>query len=149
MQWQERLRSLPLPLTLSYPMKDHHFISCSSGHGMECSLNTLSHLEAARLDFRATAGRHAHHDADAGGPRHAHVELVEPAASVGGDTVDSTYLATIRGGAAIWEKLLPPTDMPWPPARCYHSGTSWIKSVGEARGDACNGHKGSCRCGSR
>ena len=55
MQWQERLRSLPLPLTLSYPMKDHHFISCSSGHGMKCSLNSLSHLEAARLDFKATA----------------------------------------------------------------------------------------------
>ena len=55
MQWQERLRSLPLPLTLSYPMKDHHLISCSSGHGMKCSLNSLSHLEAARLDFKATA----------------------------------------------------------------------------------------------
>lgn len=49
--------------------------------------------------------------------------------STSGDTVDATYLATMRGGVAIWEKLLPPTDMPWPPARCYHSGTSWIKST--------------------
>lgn len=36
-------------------MKDHRLISCLSGHGMDCSLNTLSHLEAARLDFKATA----------------------------------------------------------------------------------------------
>ena len=55
MPWQERLRSLPLPLTLSHPMKDRRLISCLSGHGMDCSLNTLSHLEAARLDFKATA----------------------------------------------------------------------------------------------
>ena len=49
--------------------------------------------------------------------------------STSGDTLDATYLAAIRAvqcgcSVAVWEKLLHPTDMPCPPARCYHTGLS-------------------------
>ena len=52
-----------------------------------------------------------------------HLCLFGGRVSSSGDTLDTTYFATVRSGVTIWDQLLTLADVPRPPARCYHTGT--------------------------